>query len=127
MPLYTSNTTTGASDVLPEGDYDFIVDDSEEKTSSAGNPMIEVQLLVRNESGQRAKVWDYLVFSDGATWKIDHFRAATGDTIISGQEVNFSAKDCLRRKGRCTLEVDTWKNKPKNKVVDYLVCCPLKT
>jgi hypothetical protein len=40
MPLYTSGG--GSQDILPEGDYQFTVDDAGEKESAKHNPMIEL-------------------------------------------------------------------------------------
>jgi hypothetical protein len=46
MPEYE----TGVQEVLPEGDYDFVVDDAGEKESSKGNPMIELQLAIEHNA-----------------------------------------------------------------------------
>jgi hypothetical protein len=116
MPQYTSG---GGHDVLPEGDYDFVVDDAGEKESAKHNPMIELQLVVTH-NGTSVRVFDNLVFTKAAFWKIDQFRSCTGDTLVEGAEVNFEAEDCIDRKGRCHLIVDTYEGRSRNKVDAYL-------
>jgi hypothetical protein len=111
MPEYQ----TGVQQILPEGDYDFTVDDAGEKESSKGNPMIELQLKIGS-----VRVFDQLVFTRNAFWKIDQFRICTGDELVEGQKVNFEAEDCIDRKGRCHLYVDTYEGRSRNKVDAYL-------
>jgi hypothetical protein len=105
--------------VLPEGDYDLVVDDAGEKESIKGNPMIELQLAIEH-NGIRVRVIDHLVFTRNAFWKIDAFRVCTSEKLVKGQRVNFEAEDCIGRKGRCHLCVDTYEGKTRNKVSAYL-------
>ena len=117
MPEYI----TGAPEVQvpPEGDYDFGVDDAGEKESQKGNAMIELQLAI-TYNGTTVRVVDYLVFTQKAFWKIDHFRASTGEKLVEGEKVNLEAEDCIDRRGRCRLIVETYEGKSRNKVDDYL-------
>jgi hypothetical protein len=115
MPEYT----TGVQQVAPEGDYYFTVDDAGEKESQKGNPMIELQLLVEHD-GVEVRVFDNLVFVEAAFWKIDAFRVSTGEKLVEGQKVNFEAEDCIGRRGKCHLYVDTYEGRTRNKVDAYL-------
>jgi hypothetical protein len=115
MPEYT----TGVQQAVPEGDYYFTVDDAGEKESQKGNPMIELQLLVEHD-GAEVRVFDNLVFVEAAFWKIDAFRVSTGEKLVEGQKVNFEAEDCIGRRGRCHLYVDTYEGRTRNKVDAYL-------
>jgi len=81
--------------------------------------MIELQLLVKNGTTE-VRVFDNLVFSEKAFWKIDEFRVATGEKLVEGQKVNFEAEDCVDRKGRCHLFVDVYEGRSRNKVEAYL-------
>jgi hypothetical protein len=117
MPLYTSGG--GLQEIMPEGDYDFIVDDAGEKESSNHNPMIELQLMV-SYNGISIRIFDPLVFTKTAFWKIDAFRVCTGEQLVAGQQINFEAEDCIDRKGRCHLIVDTYEGRTRNKVDAYL-------
>ena len=57
---------------LPEGIYDFVVADANDKQSQSGNDMIELQLIIKGPDGQENKIYDNLVFTPKASWKIDH-------------------------------------------------------
>ena len=115
MPEYL----TGVQEVVPENDYDFVVDDAVEKESSKGNPMIELQLDIEH-NGHHIRVFDHLVFTRNAFWKIDDFRLSTGEKLVDGQKVNIEAEDCIDRKGRCHLVVETYDGRARNKVAAYL-------
>lgn len=73
-------TATGKFEPVPSGDYPFCVIGAEEKTSKAGNAMLEVRLEfdVGRETG--INVYDRLVFVSAALWKVHQFCAATGLT-----------------------------------------------
>jgi hypothetical protein len=117
MPEYTQ----GAVQVLPEGDYKFVVDDAGEKESKQGNAMIELQLLVYPDPTKPGiRVFDQLVFVESAYWKIDAFRVCTGEKLSEGQKVSFEADDCIDRQGWVHLIVDSYDGRTRNKVGEYL-------
>jgi uncharacterized protein DUF669 len=116
MPTYTE----GLGGALPEGVYDFTVMDAVNKQSQSGNDMIELQLIIKGPDGQENKVYDNLVFTSKASWKIDHFRIASGETLVKGQSVEFNDTDCLDRTGKCYVIVDNYEGRERNKVDDYL-------
>src|SRR6516162_6787964 len=117
MPEYT----TGVQETLPDGPVWFAVDDAGEKESKTGKAMIELQLLCYvDDPKQTVRVFDRLVFDPNSFWKIDAFRVCTGEKLVEGQKVNFEAEDCIDRKGRCHLCIDTYEGKTRNKVNAYL-------
>jgi hypothetical protein len=117
MPSYTQ----GLDVTVPEGIYDFTVADANEKMSqSSGNDMIELQLIVKGPDGEEVKIFDNLVFSPKAFWKIDMFRVCTGDKLVAGQSVEFNAEDCLDRTGKCCVIIDKFEGRERNKVKEYL-------
>jgi hypothetical protein len=120
MPTYTTNSATDGLPILPDGDYDFSVSEAREKVSSSGNPMIELTLRIKSKGAPPVRVFDNLVFTPNAFWRIDAFRIATGETVPAGQKVNFEAEDCLDRSGRCILYSDSYNGKVRNKVAEYL-------
>jgi hypothetical protein len=81
--------------------------------------MIELQLLIEY-NGSRIRVFDHLVFTEKSSWKIDDFRAATGEKLVEGQRVTLEAEDCVDRKGRCHLIIDSYDGRTRNKVAAYL-------
>lgn len=61
-------TDTGGPDeypLIPVGDHEFAIVEARGKTSSSGNPMIELTLEIEHD-GRIGKVWDYVTFTDAA-------------------------------------------------------------
>jgi hypothetical protein len=84
--------------------------------------MIELSLRIVTNGGEKGPlVFDNLVFTTNAFWKIDQFRESTGEKLIPGQQVVFNADDCLDRKGHVILTVDTYQGRSRNKVAEYIV------
>ena len=110
-------------EVLPEGVYEFVCVDANEKTSQSGNVMIELELMVRGSNsngGNEIRVFDHLVFTPKSTWKIDSFRVATGETLVRGQRSRFEAEDCVDRVGKVWLTVEKYDGRSRNKIGQYL-------
>jgi Protein of unknown function (DUF669) len=118
MPTYT----TGHDETLPEGVYDFTVIDAHEQTSKAsGNAMIELQLAITTPDGKNGpRVFDHLVFTPKAYWKIDSFRIATGEKLVEGQTAAFEPEDCLDRTGKLWLTIEKFEGRNRNKVGEYI-------
>lgn len=114
MPYYKQN----ASPAVPEGEYDFTVKNATEETSKKGNEMIVLTLQVKDGP----IVVDNLVFDPegNSAWKIDEFRVATGEVINVTNEVEFTADQCLGRSGRCSLYIDEFEGRKRNKIEHYL-------
>lgn len=101
---------------MPEGEYDFMVKNAIEKTSKNMNDMIVLTLQIKDGP----IVVDNLVFDANSTWKIDEFRIATGEVINSTEEVDFGEDQCLGRSGRCSLYIEEFEGRKRNKVEHYL-------
>jgi hypothetical protein len=118
MPHYTSQQ---AEEVLPDGsEWEFEVENAQEKESQAGNPIIELCLLILNGVGKGYRVYDILTFTAKAFFRIDQFRKATGDKISPGEEVDLEAEDCIGRRGRVVLKIDNFQGRARNKVDFYV-------
>ena len=94
MPSYRSSEPTARPDYVEAGEYTVEVANAEETVSQKGSDMIELKLKVL-PSG--ATFFDHLVFMETAFWKIDAFRAATGENVAPDQEVERSEE---RRVGK---------------------------
>jgi hypothetical protein len=117
MPEYE----VGHQEILPEGVYTFICIDAVEKTSQAGNTTIELQLMVKEANGDNeVRIFDHLTFTPKSTWKIDDFRAATGEILVKGQRSRFESEDCIDRQGKVRLKIETFEGRERNKVEEYL-------
>ena len=122
MPSYKSSEPTSRPDFVEPGDYTVEVVGAEESISQKShNEKIELKLKVE-PSG--AILYDNLVFTANAFWKIDAFRAATGETVAPDEDVEIVADDLIGRKGRARLVVEEYNGKKHNKVAAWLVPSP---
>jgi len=104
MPSYTASTPTERPDHVDPGDYQVEVIDAIETVSKTGHEMIELKL----------------VFIPNAFWKIDSFRAATGEEVSPEEEVEIIADDLIGRTGKARLTVEEYNGKKRNKVAAWL-------
>lgn len=121
MPSYRSSEPTSRPDFVEPGEYTLEVVNAEEAVSQKGSDMIELKLRIQ-PSG--AILFDHLVFMDTAFWKIDAFRAATGEHVGADQEVEIRADDLIGRTGRAKLIVEEFKGRKRNKVGAWLLPTP---
>jgi hypothetical protein len=107
------------SRLLPKGDYPFVVKACQQKISKSGNPMIEVQLSIKDDNGREHLIFDYLM--ESVAFKLRHFFVAVGmeDDYMSG---TINPAKAIGRSGIAKLFIQEDKNKiygPKNAVQDY--------
>lgn len=129
MATYTSGTPSVHIGPVPKGDYKLVVIAAEEKTSGAGNPMIALKLEVLSPAsgaeypeGSCPKVYDNLVFTASSAWKIDQFRAAIGEEVVEGEEVNVDPDELIG--AVLTAHIGLGKNdkgSDRNEIVAYIV------
>ena len=116
MPSYTASTPTERPDFVDPGDYPVEVIDASETVSKTGHEMIELKL----KTSAGSYLYDFLVFIPNAYWKIDSFRAATGEVVTPDDEVEITADDLIGRTGSVRLIVEEYKGKKRNKVAAWL-------
>jgi hypothetical protein len=107
--------------LLPKGDYDFEILDAWERTSEAGNPMIEVKVRVsRNGSGLTRVLSDYLHAKRPE--KLRHCCAACG-LMAQYESGSLNDEDFRGKRGRLRLVVERGRNgyASRNVIEDYLV------
>ncbi len=121
MPSYRSSEPTARPDYVEAGEYTVEVANAEETVSQKGSDMIELKLKVL-PSG--ATFFDHLVFTESAFWKIDAFRAATGENVTPDQDVEIRADDLIGRTGRARLIVEEFNGRKRNKVAAWLAPKP---
>ena len=117
MPSYRSSEPTARPDFVEPGEYTVEVVNAEETVSQKGSDMIELKLRVQ-PSG--ATMFDHLVFMETAFWKIDAFRAATGESVTPDEEVDIHADDLIGRTGRARLTVEEFNGRKRNKIAAWL-------
>ena len=114
MPKYTS---TGNQEIkeyvlLEKGEHTLEIVDAVEKMSSNGNEMI-VLTLVKD----RSKVFDKLVFTPKAFFKIDQVLEAMGEAVNKGEERDITRFDFLGKSVKAMIdhEVNDGKTYPRIK------------
>lgn len=97
---------------IPAGNYEFIVSNAEEQESQKGNPMINLELLiVIPDRDNPVKVFDCLVFTENAIFKIEQFCKATGmpekfKNIDGNVDIDLEPANCLNKQGLARFEPD---------------------
>ena len=124
MASYTAGKPDAPRELLEPGDYDCVVVAAEETVSSKGNDMIKLQAQALNAEGeeiQGALLYEYLVFSEKAFFKIDQFRLSCGEEITEGEEVDIQADDLIGCKCRVRVIVgDNGKGSDRNEIDCFL-------
>ena len=120
MPSYNASTPTERPDHVEAGDYEVEVIDAIETVSKTGHEMIELKLKTLVGS----YLYDFLVFIPNAFWKIDSFRAATGEEVSPEEDVEIIADDLIGRTGKARLTVEEYNGKKRNKVAAWLTGRP---
>jgi hypothetical protein len=112
MPTYVSGQQR---DILPEGLYVYTTEDAQLQNSKNGNEQIKL--------GQRVKdqlIFDYLVFHPNSAFRIDQYRRSYGDPVLPGELVEINPSDLIGKTGKCTVVIETWNGKQRNKIGSYL-------
>lgn len=117
MPSYTSSTPSERPDFVEPGDYQIEIIDAIETVSKGGHDMIELKL----KTSAGSYLYDFLVFIPTAFWKIDSFRAATGEDVKPDQDVEISTDHVIGRTGTARLTVEEYNGKKRNKVAAWIV------
>tara|TARA_S200002703_G_scaffold5311_2_gene6216 strand:- start:5672 stop:6109 length:438 start_codon:yes stop_codon:yes gene_type:complete len=103
---------------LEEGEYQLRVKDYEFKTSKNGNEMIRLQL---EEVNSKNYIWDYLVFTPKAQFKIKQFLPALGKDVGAKVDMDESFMNGIIGEHLwAELVTDTYEGKTSNKVGSYL-------
>ena len=117
MPSYTASTPSERPDFVEPGDHQVEIIDAIETISKGGHEMIELKL----KTSAGSYLYDFLVFIPTAFWKIDAFRAATGEQVKPDQDVEITADHVIGRTGTARLTVEEYNGKKRNKVAAWIV------
>ncbi|MEI6676247.1 MAG: hypothetical protein WCO57_13830 [Verrucomicrobiota bacterium] len=123
MPTYKASTPTERPDHVEPGDYEVEIVDAVETLSKSGHEMIELKL----KTSAGSYLYDFLVFIPNAYWKIDSFRAATGEAVTPDEETEIMADELIGRTGTARLVIEEYNGKKRNKVVAWLTPKPGRT
>jgi hypothetical protein len=117
MPSYTASIPSERPEFVEPGDHEVEVVDAIETISKGGHEMIELKL----KTSAGSYLYDFLVFIPTAFWKIDSFRAATGEVVEPDQDVEITADHVIGRAGTARLTVEEYNGKKRNKVAAWIV------
>lgn len=84
------------------GIYWFIVKKVTEKISKAGNNMFQIEILVNFGNGMTLMLYDYLLCTKEASWKISQFCTSIGKEGLY-KTGNMEPIDILEQRGKCEL------------------------
>ena len=117
MPSYKqSEPKQGGAFFVPPGIYEVEIVKATEKTSQNGNPMIALVGAIKMPNGNDGpQVWDNLVFTAKAAWKIDQFLASTGSAVVPGEDVEIEADDCVGKVGVAVIGEEPGSQNPQQK------------
>lgn len=85
--------------LLPNGEYPWRIVEINAMTTArtSGNPMIPIKFEFHDADGNKTTVYENLVFSEAAAWKVNQFlKSANGGTVDKGRRVNFEDRDFLK-------------------------------
>jgi hypothetical protein len=103
MPKYTYTDSEGITKLEP-GEYTFTIDKAEEGISKAGgNPMMKLEC---SEVTSGARIFDNLVFTEKAAWKIDMLLKSIGYDLQKGQEVELYPEHLIGKRFRGVVEME---------------------
>jgi predicted metal-dependent phosphoesterase TrpH len=114
MPSYKQEEPKKAGTYFVEpGIYRVEVKNAVEKTSQNGNAMIKLvcKILLKDDV-EGPEVWDHLVFTAKASWKIDQFLASIGQAVVPGEEVSVEATDLVGEVGVAEIGEEAGTNNP---------------
>ena len=117
MPTYKSSELKQAGLYFVEpGVYKMEVANATDKTSQNGNAMIKLVCKILMPDGSAGpEVWDHLVFTAKAAWKIDQFLASIGRATVPGEDVEVDAIDLIGATGVALIGEEPGQTNPDHK------------
>jgi hypothetical protein len=116
-----TNQEIAEEGLLPEGIYDFEVSQGLDKTSKAGNEMIELLVRVYKPDGGFTLISDYLM--EKIAYKLKHAADACG-LSIQYDTGNLHGDDFVGKTGKVKVKIQKDKEgqyPDKNVIADYVV------
>lgn len=104
--------------LLPEGEYEFKVDDLEYTSNKAGKNMVVVKIIIPQPEGD-VHVNDRLVLTQNMQWKLCQFFKCLG-LWKKAHTVGMPWDDTVGRTGKLTLKHRLYNGKEYNQVDKYL-------
>jgi hypothetical protein len=107
--------------IIPPGEYKARIVSAEESVTNKGDEKIELKLqIIMTDGSDGPFVWENLIFTEKASWKIQECLAAIGKTFDEGEEVEVAASDFDGEELRVLLEKGEYNGKEKMQVKRYI-------
>lgn len=116
MPTFTADSGSG---LLPDGDYMFTVTEASLKRTKNDDEMITVTLEI-NWGDDSFLIWENLVFTKKAGWKILQFMKSLGHQYLDGEKVDVEATDLIGQEGKAAVITEEYEGKKRNKIANFL-------
>lgn len=114
----TAEDATAPPPIVPEGDYVAAFIDAEESLSQNQNEMLVVRVEILEGEYKSRGLKDYLVFTEGAKWKLAQVLVAIGMEIPEG-DFELAPTDLIGKTfGIRTIE-EEYNGKPTAKIERY--------
>jgi len=123
MPSYTYNEPEEREfEVLPEGEYAFTITEVFAfEVAKSGNEYLPLKIAVKSPKGNTVNVFDNLVFTEKAKFRIDQLLKSIGKAPAPGTAEDFDDPTWLVGcKGVVKLKIETYNSNNRNKVDAYL-------
>lgn len=122
MALTYKSGSPASNFCVPPGTYQLRVIEAAEDTSKSGNDMVKLKLrVIKPDGSEGPALFDYLVLSESAQWKIDQFLAACDNHPGEGEQVIIDVDAMIGWECEAELTVETYEGKKSNKVGNYVV------
>jgi hypothetical protein len=108
-----SNTESSGPREIPEDNYLLVIDNVEEKESSAGNPMLAFTHKVSEGPYKGAKIWDNVSLTPQALWRFRSMLECLGMTADKKLDIDLNALKGKTFLAQISHEVYQGKNKPR--------------
>lgn len=120
MPTFTTSKPeqSGARVILKPGKCNYEVIDATEKAKN-GNDIIELKLRVTDADNKEATVFDNLIFTQKAEWKINQFLKSIGLHAGEGKTVEVTTDQVIGYTGTCIVKTGVWNDKSRNEIDSY--------
>ena len=119
MPILA--TAKQSFEPIPEGIYEFFVDEAKRSLSLAGNLMFKLRLSTEYNDVEK-RVYDHIVFVDKCAFKITNYLQALGYAVKEGDPLDEELVESSRGKkvkARVIIEDDP-KYGEQNKIAYYI-------
>ena len=117
MPTYKASEPKKTEIYFVKPDvYEVEIRKAIEKVSQrSGNTMIKLTCaILMPDGGDGPEVWEHLVFTEKAAWKIDQVLTAVEIAVIAGEDIDVQPEDLIGKRGVCLIGEEAGSENPEH-------------